>query len=763
MKRSRPAQTERLLPLFPSLFDGERGIGNKIIIDLFAGGGGVSEGIRQALGRGPDIAVNHDREAIEMHKINHPDTFHVHDDVFHANFRALIGDRQVAALWASPDCTHHSPARGGKPIQRHIRSLAWVVCKVVGQLPDHQKPDVIMLENVPAFRSWNNLVARRAPPTDPRTKKVLWPNKPKRRRARGTVAQRPPRGPIQYDERGQMQLTADRRPRTQGRIFKAFVRHLKCLGYTVEWRDLVASEYGAPTSRTRFFMVARRDGLAIRWPTVTHGDPRSEAVQRGELLPWRTALECLDLNLPTFSIFGRQEKAPGQRARHGQRPPRPQGRGPLSGQRYALAEKSLTRIAVGLERQVLTRPDPVVVHSIVQLAHGGHNSRALGADQPLYTVTGSGSGLALASPFMVPMSFGNTAYPADQPSQTITTQSNKLTLALGYCSPRYGTFPAHAPRSRALDRPTSAITSRANGTDLVLGFITEYRRHSCGAALDGLLHTVTAGGGHHALAKIHVRALAGPALGFLAPNYGGHNANYSTALTQPTGTILASGGRLFFVSARVALLGTSPRRALFLTTYYGAKTGLDGRSQALDDTLRTQGTGNRFWLTSLYLQQYNGCGDSQALDHTLRTATSKARFSLTTVQLQGVMNTPDAGPATLDVNVLRGARQVYAFLERYNPAALDRLPVHDRAERLVTVQMNGTTFVVYDIGCRMLVPRELFRANGFPDHYVIEPIIGGKPLSVDAQIAKCGNAVPPNFVTALFTANYPKKAREAAD
>ena len=227
--------------MLPALLPGE------IIVDSFAGGGGASLGIERALGRSPDIAINHDAEALAMHAMNHPATRHLPHNVWKVDPTAVTGGAPVGLLWASPDCKHHSKAKGGKPVKRAIRDLAWVVVRWARQV----RPRIIMLENVEEFREW---------------------------------------GPLDVDGRPCKER--------KGKTFDLFVAELRRLGYRVEHRDLRACDYGAPTIRKRLFLIARRDGAPIVWPMPTHGAPSNPGVIAGALLPWRTAAEIIDWSLP---------------------------------------------------------------------------------------------------------------------------------------------------------------------------------------------------------------------------------------------------------------------------------------------------------------------------------------------------------------------------------------------------------------------------------------------------------------------------------
>lgn len=222
---------------------GRRGI----VVDLFAGGGGASVGIEAALGRPVDVAINHDKVALAVHARNHPNTLHLVENVWRASPRRVVAGRHVELLWASPDCTHFSNAKGAVPKKQTIRSLAWVVVKWAQQT----RPDVIMLENVQEFRSW---------------------------------------GPLDRDGNPIRKLA--------GKTFGEWVRALERLGYSVDHAVLDSSEHGAPTRRRRLFVVARADGQPIVWPAPTHGPG---------LKPFHTAAECIDWALPVRSIFGRRK------------------------------------------------------------------------------------------------------------------------------------------------------------------------------------------------------------------------------------------------------------------------------------------------------------------------------------------------------------------------------------------------------------------------------------------------------------------------
>lgn len=318
-----PPQTSRLRP-------------GEIVIDLFAGGGGASEALKQALGIDPALAYNHDEWAIGMHAANHPLTIHHREDIWHADPRKDVAGRKVGWFHASPDCCHFSQAKGGQPRSRKTRALSWVVLKWTGQLLEADRrngtdtaPRIVSLENVWQILTWGPLVAKR----DRVTGRVL--------KMDGTVAAPGERVPV-----GNQQLVPDKRH--AGRTWRQFVAALQALGYAVEWRKLVASDYGAGTSRERLFLLARRDGEPIRWPEPTHG--KAPGLQAP--VPAAAAIDFSDLGR---SIFDR---------------PRP------------LAEATMRRIARGVVKHVLQAAEPFF---LTEFANAGSGGRTWSAMDPLRT------------------------------------------------------------------------------------------------------------------------------------------------------------------------------------------------------------------------------------------------------------------------------------------------------------------------------------------------------------------------------------------
>lgn len=398
----------------------------ELIVDNFAGGGGASTGIELATGRSVDIAINHDPAAIAMHRTNHPTTKHYCENVWDVDPVEACAGRPVGLAWFSPDCKHFSKAKGGKPVEKAIRGLAWVAIRWVKLV----RPRVIILENVEEFTTWGPLIGNRPDPT------------------------------------------------RKGQTFRRFVHALKRYGYRVEWNELRACDYGAPTIRKRFFLIARCDGLPIVWPEPTHGDPATLFVASGILQPWRTAAEIIDWSIPCPNIFARKKP---------------------------LCENTMRRITRGLKKFVLDNPKPYIV--------------------------------------------------------------NKS----------------------------------------------------------------------------------------LAP---------------------------------------------FLIQYHSEQSDKDVRGQAIDRPLMTADASNRYGLVTAFLLKYYGQGEGQTLAEPLHTITTKDRFGV--------------------------------------------------------IAVCGELYQITDIGMRMLTPRELFRAQGFPESYIIDRDADGKYYPKSAQVARCGNAVPPPFAEALVRANLPE-------
>ncbi|KEC85392.1 DNA cytosine methyltransferase [Acinetobacter sp. ETR1] len=390
---------------------------HELIIDNFAGGGGTSTGLEQAFGRPVDIAINHDEKALAMHRANHPETKHYCESVWDVDPIQVTGNQPVGLVWLSPDCKHFSKAKGGKPVEKKIRGLAWVALRWAAKT----RPRVIMLENVEEFKTWG---------------RVTEDGKPC--------------------------------PKHKGETFRSFVNALRHQGYEVQWRELRACDYGAPTIRKRFFMVARRDGLPIVWPKPTHGDPSSVAVKNGRLKPWRSAAECIDWSIPCPSIFDRKK---------------------------ALAEATCRRVATGLVRHIINNPDPYVIKNekiaaplMTEIANTS-TPRCMPANEPLRTICAQvkGGHHALVTAFLAKHYTGVVGNEITDPVSTITAKDHNSLVTGTLVKLRNGCI-GQDPKE-----PLHTITSSAGHFAAVQAFLTAfYGNEKDGNSLSDPLRTITA-------------------------------------------------------------------------------------------------------------------------------------------------------------------------------------------------------------------------------------------------------------------------------
>ena len=424
---------------------------DELVVDLFAGGGGASTGIEEAIGRPVDIAVNHNPEAISMHEANHPQTTHYCESVWDVDPRAVCNGRPVGLLHASPDCTHFSQAKGGQPRNRAIRSLSWVVHRWAGAV----RPRVITLENVEQILTWSPLVAKRCPATG-RVVKIC-----------GTVAEPGERVPVDQ----QFLVPCRRR---KGKNWGHFVDGLRRMGYAVQWRKLVAADYGAPTTRERLFMIARCDGLPIAWPDPTHHRRPGRGQRR-----WPSAASVIDWTIPCPSIFERS---------------RP------------LADATLKRIARGVQKFVIESGDPFIVPIANWSRDGSH-----GTAEPLRTITckPDGGSFALVAPTLVTMGHGEGSGPTKRtgtgtrpvtdPMNTVTASGGGVGTACAYLMQANGGFnqtPGHDLRS-----PISTITNTGSQQQVITAHLATLRHHNTGTPVGLPIATITAGGEHHAVVQ----------------------------------------------------------------------------------------------------------------------------------------------------------------------------------------------------------------------------------------------------------------------
>lgn len=418
----------------------------EINVDLFAGGGGASTGLEMGLKRPVHVAINHDPDAISMHTANHPGCEHYQSDVYEVDPLTATRGQPVGWLHASPDCTHHSQARGGQPRKRAIRSLSWVVHKWAGLV----RPRVISLENVEQILQWGPLVAKRCKASG-RVMKID-----------GTVAAPGEQTPI-----SQQFLVPCKKRRSQN--WRHFISGLRALGYAVEWRTIAACDFGAPTTRKRLYLIARRDGQPIVWPAATHARKPAQGQKR-----YAAAASCIDWSDLGKSIFDR---------------PRP------------LAENTLKRIAKGIDKFVISAAEPF----IVPIANYGTGEVVQSISEPLRTITAwpKGGSFAMASPCLVQVGYGERrgqaprALDIQQPLGTVVAGGGKHAVATAFMAQMNGGF--YEGAGRAADDPLSTITGRGTQQQIVTAHLMVQRRNQHGADVTEPLHTITAGANHHGL------------------------------------------------------------------------------------------------------------------------------------------------------------------------------------------------------------------------------------------------------------------------
>ena len=420
-------------------------INGELVVDNFAGGGGASTGIEMATGYSVDIAINHDPEAIRMHKANHPYSKHYCEDVWQVDPVKACNGHPVGLAWFSPDCKHFSKAKGGKPKDKKIRGLAWVACRWAGLV----RPRVIMLENVEEFKDWGPLNRRHHPIKSKR-----------------------------------------------GKTFKKFIKQLTDLGYDVQFKELIAADYGAPTMRKRFFMIARCDSKPIIWPEPTHAPADSEAVKAGLLKPYVGAYTQLDFSLPCPSIFDTSEEI---KEKYGIRAVRP------------LAPNTMKRIARGLKKFVLENSEPF----IVQVNHSGAKSdyckstklipylsvnreNHFGSDlrEPVHTITGNNQHM-LMTPTLI--QYHSETAQGDVRGQTIKDPimtvdgTNRYGLVTSFLHKYYDG--GYKGAGESVEKPLPTVTAWDHNS-VVMANLIQMNNHCDGRDVRDPIPTITAGDGH---------------------------------------------------------------------------------------------------------------------------------------------------------------------------------------------------------------------------------------------------------------------------
>ncbi|WAS56236.1 DNA cytosine methyltransferase [Burkholderia ambifaria] len=606
-------------------------LGSELIVDNFAGGGGASTGLERAFGRPVDVAINHDPEALAMHAANHPHTTHYCESVFDVDPVAITGSQPVGLVWLSPDCKHFSKAKGGKPVSKKIRGLAWIAIRWCLKV----SPRAFMLENVEEFVTWGPLIEAAAG--------EFMPDPEKKGETFDAFIGMLTKG-VRADHPALVECCEVLDLAIDGPEAKRLVAGL---GYRVEYRELRACDFGAPTIRKRLFVVGRRDGLPIVWPTQTHGDPKSAAVRPGTLQPWRTAADCIDWSIPCPSIFERK---------------RP------------LKDATLRRIARGIMKFVVNSADPF----IVPIAHYNGRDTVHPGTEPLRTVTAhpKGGSLAVVSPTLVHVTHhgSDRTAPICGPLATVTGahRGEQALVAATLIQTGYGERPGQARRVPGLDKPLGTIVAGAAKHAAVTAFLAKhYGGHeSPGSSLHASISTITTQDHHH-LVTAQLVGCGGRA-----------GQSRPRDISEPTATLTSKADTTVAVSHLVRLRGT--------------------------------------------------CRDGAPVDEPLHTISAGGTHHA----------------------------EVRAFLIKYYSEGGQwqdaREPMHTipTKDRIGLVTIHGEDYAIVDIGMRMLTPRELARAQGFPDSYVLDPVVNGKPLSKSAQVRMIGNSVCPDVATALIRANF---------
>ena len=669
------------IPILPSARRGARRVR---VVDSFAGGGGASNGIRAALhqldavGLLPaghpldvDFAVNHDDAALCMHAVNHPDTIHLPANVWQVSMRETLGDDLFGLLWLSPDCRDHSTAKGGPITSRAVRDLAWVAVKWLKELPDWQRPWIICLENVSAFAKWSPLVER-------------------------------------ADGKG-----FERDPERLGWTFHQFVHALSHFGYSIGWKEIIACEQGSPTIRKRLKLVARRDGLPVEWPEQTHGDPKSDDVKSGKLLPWPVAADILDWSLDCPSIFLTKEEAREYTKRTGKRIIRP------------LARKTDARLAYGVKRHVLDAGDDAFV---VTCNHTGDGFRGQSLREPFATVARARDAHGLVVPHLMTMrNSGSPTSAADEPTRTVMAGGANQFAVEAAILPHVAVFRGDSvgkPVSKPLPTPTANSFIKRPGGATPIGlaeataipFVSRGQHGGGNRPAGDPVHTIAASDGD----QNQVVAV------FVAQHNNDSRRSSGVNPGRPAGvplsTATTSGIQQGVVAASMLSLKGSDRR--------------DGACTDPHVAICAGGQHSALITLPLMTAYYSTGGQHARIDNPSLTVPTKARFGLT----EALATEPPLTEAQW-----KRARHVAEFLRFHG--------CWDGGE-IVTVTIRGVLYVIVDIGMRMLVPRELARAQDFPDSYKLDPIFNGKPLSETQQRHKIGNSVCEKPAAAVIVANY---------
>ena len=585
------------------LADAQEDLYGEIIVDNFAGGGGASTGIEIATARSVAIAINHDPAAILMHRTNHPYTEHLQASVWDVDPKAVCRGRPVGLAWFSPDCKHFSKAKGAALVDRKIRGLAWITLRWAAEV----RPRVIILENVEEFQTWGPV--RKGKPV----KKLA------------------------------------------GTTFRKFIRQLEDLGYTVEFRELVAADFGAPTSRKRFYMIARCDGKPIVWPKPTYSKTGKDGLKK-----WRCAAEIIDWSLPCPSVFATKAEIMD---RYGLKAVRP------------LAKNTMRRVIRGVDKFTIRSGKPFIVPT----GYGerkGQAPRVHDIDAPVPTIVSTGKE-NLCRPLLTPV--------------TVTNTSNSVGGTVG--------------------APVHTVTTAGNQM-LVTPFLAECN-HSGGG------HIAPVTDAHKTITAKHTGGIVAPAL-----------IQYHTEQTEH---VRASG-----LGTPINTVDASNRYGLTCANLVEYYTG--GRPLDIRDPMHTVTSHDREALIAAHVVKFKGDNLGHGTEDPMQTVTTSAgEFAVCKAYLAKMHGGDDLG---------------------YWPeirALLNEFCGYELAEDdVLLLEIKGVLYYIADIGLRMLSPRELYNAMGFPPDYIIDRDYLGNEYKKSAQVARCGNAVCPPVASALVRANLPE-------
>lgn len=578
------------------IYKGQESFFDEIIVDNFAGGGGASTGIELASGRIVNIAINHDPAAILMHKTNHPYTMHLQASVWDVDPEVICAGRKVGLAWFSPDCKHFSKAKGAALVDRNIRGLAWIVLRWAGKV----RPRVIILENVEEFQTW---------------------------------------GPVRKGKPVKAKA---------GQTFRKWKQQLEDLGYKIEHRELVAADYGAPTTRKRFVLIARCDGRPIVWPEPTHSKDGADGKKK-----WVSAAEIIDWSLPCYSVFATRQEI---KEKYGATVVRP------------LADNTMRRIIRGVDKFTIRSGKPF----IVECNHSG-NGHLFDINSPHGTITAKNTS-GICKPIIAPVTFSNTngsvGFQADKPVHTITTDGKQILSSAQLI--QYHTEQSDNVRANGVKDPLPTVDA-SNRYGLTTAHLVEY--FSTGRPLDvrDPLHTVT--------------------------------TREREALT-----------------------------AVHISKYY---SNVDGACAA--DPLPTVTAIDHNSLCAAHIAEFKGADKGQDARLPLRTVTAgdgqfaECRAMLGKTGNGGYGHWPE----------------VRSLLNKHCGYDLND-------DEILLLVIDGVAYYIHDILLRMLAPRELYAAMGFPPDYIIDRDYLGNEYKRDKQVARCGNAVCPPMAKAVVQANFPE-------